>query len=607
MAQEADDIRVDVLVVGAGPAGGAMAALLATYGVSALAISKHPRTALTPRAHVTNQRALEVARDLGLEEECLARAMRGATIANALWLESLAGEEYARAYAFGQDPARKGDYEGASPSPMADLPQSLLEPILIDAATARGARVRFDTELLDFAQDEAGVTSLVRDRVTGHEVRVRSRYLVGADGGRSRVAERLGIRMIGRGDLVHAVNVQCSVDLRALVEHRPGVLYWILDRQAPPWAFVANFRMVRPWHRWLVTFISAEAAPATPSPAAIEERLRALIGVPGIPLEVHSTSRWSINDLVAESYGRGRVFCVGDAVHRHPPGNGLGSNTSIQDSYNLAWKLALVLSGKAAPALLATYEAERLPVGRQVVRRANRSMDHAEVFDLLGVDPRLSAAERAARLALLAAATDEGKRRRAALRDAVAQRCYELQANGVELNQRYASRAVVGDGTADPGFARDAELYYAPSTRPGAHLPHAWIGGRDAAGAPVSTLDLAGRGGFALFTGVGGDAWAAAARTVAERTGVPIAVRAIGPGLAWRDLYGRWAALAEIEDDGCLLVRPDMFVGWRSRTLAADCEGALGRAMARILGHDAGADAGDADHQRAPALVASHG
>src|SRR3712207_6748323 len=88
----------------------------------------------------------------------------------------------------------------------------------------------------------------------------------------------------------------------------------------------------------------------------------------------------------AERYSTGRVFCAGDAVHRHPPSNGLGSNTSIQDAYNLAWKLAMVLKGQAGRGLLDTYSAERAPVGRQIVDRANQSIaDTARLYDAVGL------------------------------------------------------------------------------------------------------------------------------------------------------------------------------------------------------------------------------
>lgn len=112
--------------------------------------------------------------------------------------------------------------------------------------------------------------------------------------------------------------------------------------------------------------------------------VRQLVGDEDVPVTIRSSSAWTVNEMYAERYSNGRVFCAGDATHRHPPSNGLGSNTSIQDAYNLAWKLKLVLDGAAAPSLLDTYTDERAPVGRQIVTRANKSIgETAPVFDAL--------------------------------------------------------------------------------------------------------------------------------------------------------------------------------------------------------------------------------
>src|SRR5207245_3005721 len=114
--------------------------------------------------------------------------------------------------------------------------------------------------------------------------------------------------------------------------------------------------------------------------------VRDLVGDPDLDVEITSTSLWTVNHNYATEYRSGRVFCAGDAVHRHPPSNGLGSNTSVQDSYNLAWKLAAVLRGRAAPTLLDTYSVERAPVAKQIVQRANKSSrEFVKFFEALGL------------------------------------------------------------------------------------------------------------------------------------------------------------------------------------------------------------------------------
>jgi 2,4-dichlorophenol 6-monooxygenase len=287
------------------------------------------------------------------------------------------------------------------------------------------------------------------------------------------------------------------------------------------------------------------------------------------------------NKMYATRYRADRVFCMGDAVHRHPPSSGLGSNTSIQDAYNLAWKLALVLRGAAGEALLDSYDAERAPVGRQIVLRANKSIEEfGPIFAALGVlgtnDPDLMRAHIEARRDN----TPEAARQRTELRKALELKDYEFNAHGVELGQRYASSAVVPDGTAEPAYTRDPELYYHATTWPGARLPHVWLG-RD--GRRVSTHDLAGKGRFCLLTGIAGEAWADAADKVAAELGVEVAPYVIGPGREHIDLYEDWARAREVGEDGCVLVRPDLHVAWRALGITDDPVAELRRVLTTVL------------------------
>jgi 2,4-dichlorophenol 6-monooxygenase len=174
------------------------------------------------------------------------------------------------------------------------------------------------------------------------------------------------------------------------------------------------------------------------------------------------------------------------------------------------------------------------------------------------------------------AAVDQRER----LRRAIELKNYEFNAHGVEMNHRYRSAAVVPDGTPEPPFHRDRELYYHPTTWPGARLPHVWL---EHEGRRLSTLDLAGKGRFALLTGIAGEAWRAAAAAVSERAGAEIACFVIGPGQAHLDVYDDWARAREVSESGCVLVRPDMHVAWRSHAAPADCAAALEDAVGRVL------------------------
>ncbi|MFD0915404.1 FAD-dependent monooxygenase [Pseudahrensia aquimaris] len=559
-------VETDVLIVGTGPAGGTAALALATYGVDCIAVSQFGGPSRTPRAHITNQRTMEVLRDLGVEEEAKQFAQPQEMMANNVFCTSLAGEELGRIHSWGNHPQRRADYELASPSSMCDLPQNFLEPVLINNAVKRGANIRFNTEFVSHEQDATGVTAKVVDKLTGQEYSIRAKYLIGADGGNSKVVEQAGLPLAGKMGVAGSMNIIFEADLSAYVAHRPSVLYCIIQ----PGANVGGvgmgiLRMIKPWKRWMVVYgyDLAEGAPEMTDDFA-KGIVRSLVGVDDLDVEIDSTSLWTVNNCWAETLSKGRVFAVGDAVHRHPPTNGLGSNTSVQDSYNLAWKLAYILKGFAGEKLLESYNDERAPVAEQIVSRAGRSIgEYGPIFGALGLADAADVDAMKKGIEARKDNTSEGKKRRADLRSAIRAKDYEYNAHGVELNQRYVSTAVHAGNDVHRPFQRCAELYYQPSSAPGAKLPHVWLNRRSH---KVSTLDVVGGGSFTLLTGIGGDAWVEAANQMAKRTGVTVKSVQIGPGCDYDDMFGDWSDLSEIDEDGCLLVRPDGYVAWRSKT-----------------------------------------
>ncbi|OZF45737.1 FAD-dependent monooxygenase [Rhodococcus sp. 14-2470-1a] len=589
------DYDTDVLIIGSGPAGGAAALMLATYGIDTVLVSKYGWVANTPRAHITNQRTLEVLRDLGVDDEALALGSPQDIIGDTVLCTSLAGEEIGRISAWGSGDAQLSEYAQASPCPVIDLPQTYMEPILISNAAKRGATCRFDTEFVSLTQDADGVTATLRDRLRGDEYTLRARYLIGADGARSLVAEQIGLPIAGRSGVGGSMNICFTADLSQYAAHRPSVLYWAMRPGAHMGGIgMGLIRMVRPWNEWLLTWgYDIDDEP----PVLDEDQARTivhdLLGDDSIEVKIDSTSLWTVNHSYATEFGAGRVFCAGDAVHRHPPSNGLGSNTSIQDSFNLAWKLAAVIRGFAAPALLDTYTDERAPVGKQIVDRANLSRTQfGPIFEALGISGGTDDEGIVAGLAACRAGDAEGARRRRALEEAIALKNYEFNAHGVELNQRYESSAVLVDSSCPAeSWTRDRELHHQPTTRPGAKIPHAWL--VDGGGHRISTLDLVGRGQFSVVTGLSGGLWVQAVDAVGKRSVLPLRVVRIGTDDA-RDAYGHWARLREIDEDGVILVRPDGVVAWRSARGPDDEETAvtdLTTALSAVLGQTVATDA----------------
>jgi 2,4-dichlorophenol 6-monooxygenase len=577
MEDEMETIRTDVLVVGAGPAGLTASCLLARLGIDSLTLTKFG-TADAPRAHITNQRAVEILRDLGIEEAVKARALPHDLMAKQVFATTFAGRELSRMMTWGTGDDRIGEYRAASPCEMCNVAQHVLEPILLERARELGADIRLHHEVVGVEQDDEHVTARVRPRDGSPEFEVVARYALGCDGARTVVGRDGGFEFEGKAGLGDAVTVWIEADLSRYTAHRSGALFVAVTPGSRD--LVSIWTCVEPWNEWSTIFIRPGLAPNELDESGVIESVRAAIGDDAVDFEIKKVSPWQFNHVVASRYRRGRLFIAGDAAHRHPPANGLGSNTSMQDSYNLAWKLALVVRGQADDGLLDTYDAERQPVGRQIVDRANQSVrEMTGWFAALGLRPDMSPAEVDARLAELYG--PEGEEQRAALLAALDVTNAQFNAHGVELGQRYQSRAVVDDGTPPPELPCDPVLHYQPSTHPGSPIPHAWlaVGDQD-----VSTLDVCAYDRFTLATGAGGQPWLDAAAKVSAEFGVEVAGVQVSLGLDVNDVYGDWIRRREVGDRGCVLVRPDRIVTWRSPDEVEEPQKALREVMSHILG-----------------------
>ncbi len=577
------DFDTDVLVVGSGPMGASLSLALATYGIRVHTVTKWNWTANSPRAHITNPRTVEVFRDLGIDEEAAQYATAWDQMGDMVFAESLAGEELARAMLVGRGDDRISDYLTGSPSPFMDLPQLYLEPILVNNAAARGASMAFNTEYLDHVQDADGVTVTLGDRLADREYTVRAKYLVGADGARSKVFEDLGLPLEGELGRAATAYVLFDADLSRYVAHRPGIIHFLVTQEAAYGELgMGMLRAVRPWHSWIAGWgFDPEHGEADFSEDAILEKIRGFVGDPDLDIDVKATSTWYVNEAYAPQFSRGRVFCGGDAVHRHPPSNGLGSNTSIQDAYNLAWKLAYVLNGMADPALLETYSAERAPVGEAVVKRANQSRrDYKVLTDCFRTDGAPDGP--ATSVQKLRDPSPAGVANRKALRAAIDFKQTEFNCHGVDFNQRYESAAVLPDpGAGQEVFARDREVYLQATTRPGAKFPHMWL--VDRSNHKISTLDVVGKGKFSLVTGLSGQAWVHAA----EKLSLPFLRTVVIGDPDTADPYQEWSKVSEIAEAGAILVRPDCYVAWRMPVDVFDDDTALSdlrTALSAILG-----------------------
>lgn len=188
---------------------------------------------------------------------------------------------------------------------------------------------------------------------------------------------------------------------------------------------------------------------------------------------------------------------------------------------------------------------------------------------------------------LVKQSSPKGREARRVLREKLTKIQSESQGLGTAMNQLYASSAIYVGNEEDvyrpgPREQKDPYRFHDPSTYPGRRLPHVWLGTR-VPGKMVSTLDVVGNGRFTLLAGIGGDAWRKAADMVEITLGVRAKVVGIGFGLEWEDVYLEWEEKSGIEEDGCVLVRPDFFVAWRSKS-SGDESARLLEVMRSILG-----------------------
>lgn len=584
------NVDVPVLIVGGGGAGLTASMLLAGLGVETLLVSALPTTSVLPKAHVLNQRAMEVLDDVGVAAQIYERGtppenMRyTAFYAGFAGPDPIYGKRLARLECWGGG-GQDTDWASASPCLQTNLPQIRLEPLLkAHAESLAPGRVRFNHEVTDIAQDENGVTATVRDKNDGSTYTVRARYVLACDGGRT-IGRKLGVELEGPRDLVRIVSIYMSADLSRWATDDDVLIRWILLPDAGLWGTLVPMGPTR-WGRhseeW-VFHLSYEHDDARALDDAFAiARMKEVLGVPDLDMTVHVVSRWSIEGILANRFRVGRVLLVGDAAHRHPPTGGLGLTSAIHDAQNVCWKIASVLRGEAGEGLLDSYEPERRAAdGRNVQRSLENAMNHTMIGQTLGLNP---GSGREDNLAVLRRALGEGpdgvEGRRAALA-LFATQSMEFREHAIEYGYRYASSAVIPDGTAEPPVLDDVHVYE-PGTRPGAPLPHVELEDRD--GERLAIKDVVRPGRFVLIAGEDGHAWVEAAQQVARDSGVALDAIRIGHlDGDYRDPRCAWLRRRQFARDGAILVRPDRFVAWRSHGAAPDARATLAAALGRIL------------------------
>lgn len=539
-------IRTPVLIVGAGPIGLALAGDLGWRGVPCTLIEKTEGRVDHPKMDLIGVRTMEFCRRWGIADRVRDAPYPPDYPQDYVWLESFTG------YEFGREKFPGRGFEACppeSPQKRERVPQDMFDPIIKQWATEfPSVTLHHHTELIGFADHGTHVTATVRDVRTGETREIEADYLVGTDGGGSFVRETLGIQMSGHPALTYTTNVifRCP-DLPSLHDKGLGYRFIFIGPEGTWLTIVA----INGGDRFRMSIVGSPEK-VTHSEDDIRAALLRAMGKP-FDYEILSVMRWVRRELVADSYGRGRVYLAGDSVHLTSPTGAMGMNTGMQDAVDLGWKLEAVLKGWGGPNLLASYEIERRPVA---IRNIKASTDNLERM----LAPRTT--HKPTPEMFQPGAVGDAARKKYGDWYTELMR-HEWFMNGYHLGYRYDTSPIVApDGTPAPPLEGRT---YTQIARPGARAPHAWIGeGR-------STLDLFGKGFVLLRLGTAAPAGEGIVRAFAA-AGVPLRVETLtSPDV--RRLYER----------ALVLVRPDGHVAWRAdqepqdATALADCVRGAGR------------------------------
>jgi 2-polyprenyl-6-methoxyphenol hydroxylase-like FAD-dependent oxidoreductase len=522
----------EVLIVGAGPTGLTLAIDLGKRGIRCTIIERKERPAFLPKMERVNARSMEIYRRMGLAPQIRAAGLRSdcpmdvyiMLALDRVPLLHLSYPSVAEAQA-----RTRSTNDGSLPlEPYQLISQYTLEPLLKSIAeTIPPVTVRFGCEFLSLDQDNGGVTARVRNSDGGTQD-LRAAYLVGCDGGGSSVRKELGIELAGEANLLELRQALYRCD--ELFERLPigngpgrGRHYHVADDKA---SFLIMQDSTKHWTLHSVVDTDDE----------MDVAFEQTVGVP-VKYERLSCAPWRQTLLLAEHYGKDRVFLAGDAVHLVIPTGGLGMNSGVGDAIDLSWKLAATLRGWGGPNLLKSYEIERRQIGERNVgasryatigRRKWRSMWRPNIRD----------------------DTPEGeatRRNLSAVADVEQRKSNEMI--GAELGYRYVDSPIICNV---PGGPEHLFRDYQPTTWPGARLPHLWLDD----GTPMQ--DHVPDGYSILKLG----------RSRADTGELERAIRFHGaqvsvlnvPDAVARDIYGY----------DLVLLRPDLHVVWRGQGPPAD-------------------------------------
>ena len=529
-------LNAEVVVVGAGPVGLALAGDLAWRGHQVLLIEKGDGSIDQPRMDLVGIRTMEFCRRWGIVKDVEESAYDRNYPQDNVYLTSLTGFELGR-QAMPSMNEEKPPKE--SPQKRERCPQNYFDPILKKfALSQKTCEIHYFSEITGFTDQQDQVSLQVKNLKTEETSTLHTRFLVGCDGAKSFVRESLGIDMHGKGLLTYTTNVifRCP-EFNSYHDKAPGYRYMIVGPSGTWCTIVA----INGKDQWRMSLIGSAREKKVYTKEEIIALAHQAMGQP-FDFEILSVLPWQRAELVADAYRAGNVFICGDACHLTSPTGGLGMNTGIGDAVDLSWKLSALLQGWGGDKLLESYFIERQPIAKRITQFSTGNL---EIMKSVPTGPAIHDN------------TEEGEMVRfnvgTAMSEGLKREWFSLN---MHLGNRYTNSPInLYDEVEDPENQRaefEDAVHYKPSSRVGARAPHVWLT------PSLSTLDLTGKK-FSLFCLTSVPLETKDFEDFTQKLGIPMDIHFIN-SLEAQQLFTY----------NYVMVRPDGHIAWRGDYLPID-------------------------------------